>query len=81
MPKPVKLSNAEVRADVRSIAALEALVADLRAELAQYRLADKLQEARDRIQAARVHLQPLIGAGEPCSPLAEAVARALQGDE
>ena len=81
MPKPAKLSNAEVRADVRSSEALEALVADLRAELAQYRLADKLQEARDRIQAARALLQPLIGAGEPCSPLAEAVARALQGEE
>ena len=81
MPKPAKLSNAEVRADVRSSEALEALVADLRAELAQYRLADKLQEARDRIQAARALLQPLIGADDPCSPLAEAVARAFQGDE
>ena len=78
MPRP---SNAEVRADVRRIAALEDLVEELRAELAQYRLADKLQEARERIQAARVHLQPLIGADEPCSPLAEAVARALQGIE
>ena len=78
MPKP---SNAEVRADARRVTALEALVEELRAELVQYRLADKLQESRDRIQAARVHLEPLIGAGEPCSPLAEAVARALQGEE
>jgi len=76
-----RLSNAEVRADARRVADLLALVEELRAELAQYRLADQLDQARDRIQAARVHLQPLIGAGEPCSPLAEAVARALQGDE
>jgi len=76
-----RLSNAEVRADARRVADLLALVEELRAELAQYRLADQLDQARDRIQAARVHLQPLIGAGEPCSPLAEAVARALQGEE
>ena len=80
-----KSARVELRADMKRTAALEALVKELRAELDEYRAADKLERQVERLQgrimAARVHVEPLMGVGQPCSPLAEAVARALQGED
>lgn len=74
-------SSAQLRALVRRVETLEAENAQLRATITTERREDQLERQRtdliQRIQAARVHTQPLVGMGQPCSPLAEAVEEAL----